>query len=339
MKRDNCFDFLRFVFAFNVVLGHLLVIAVYPALQSFPHVFNTYLSVTGFFVISGFLILQSKDRSTLASYFAKRAKRLLPAYLFVVIGCAVGLVALTTLSAKEYFLSADWCEYLGANLCFLNFLHPALPGVFESPFISETSVNPALWTLKIEVGFYLIVPLLLLWFHKCKRPWIALLSLYVLAVVYRNGLSYYAAITQTDMPVFLARQLPGFLSYFAAGMAGYLYKDRFLQYRHYLILPALIVFGLEYYFDVEVLTPLAWGIIVLWCAYSLPALNNFAKYGDISYGIYIYHAPFLKILLSVGLFSAVGIPVATAVYVIGVILIGLVSWHVLENRFLKRKTV
>ena len=337
MKRDNCFDFLRFLFAFNVVLGHLMVIAVYPELAPFTHTFNTYLSVTGFFVISGFLIADSYERSTLKSYFIKRAKRLLPAYWFVVIACAIGLVGLSSLAASDYFCNPDFWKYLGANLCFMNFLHPSLPGVFESACISESSVNPALWTLKIEVGFYLILPLLILLLRKCRRPWIGLLIIYIAAVAYRNGLSAYGHYTNNDTFFFLSRQLPGFMSYFAAGILGYMYKDRFLQYKSYLIIPALVLFALEYYFDYEVITPLAWGIIVLWCAYSLPALNNFAKYGDISYGIYIYHGPILKILLSVGLFSAIGVWPAATLYIVCVVLIGLISWHCLEKPILKRK--
>ena len=337
MKRDNCFDFLRFLFAFNVVLGHLTVIALFPELQPYYGRFNTGLSVTGFFVISGFLIAQSYERSTLKEYFVKRAKRLLPAYLFVVVGCAIGLVFISTLPASEYYSSADWWKYLGANLCFLNFLHPWLPGVFDSPFINDNSVNPALWTLKIEVGFYLILPLLMLWIRKRKKPWLVLIILYILAIIYREGCGYWADCTGSQFPVFMARQLPGFLTYFSAGMAGYLYQDQFMRFKNYMILPAILIFSAEYYFNVEFLMPLAWGIIVLWAAYSLRALNNFARYGDISYGIYIYHGPILKILLSVGCFTAFGVWSSTMIYVVCVILTGLISWHVLENRFLKRK--
>lgn len=337
MRRDNCFDFLRFLFALNVVLGHLTVIAVVPALQSLRGCFDTYLSVTGFFVISGFLIAQSYERSTLKSYFIKRAKRLLPAYVFVVLCCTFGLVTLTTLPAKDYFCSAEVWKYLGANLCFLNFLHPSLPGVFENELINDTSVNPALWTLKIEVGFYLIVPLLMLWLRRTQRLWLVLASIYVAAVVYRVGLGYWGVASDNATATFLARQLPGFMSYFAVGMAGYIYKDRLLQYKHYLIIPALLIFAIERYIDVEIMTPVAWGIVVLWCAYSLRALNNFAKYGDISYGIYIYHAPVLKILLSVGCFTALPLPAASAVYVMLVCGLGLLSWHLLEKRVLQRK--
>lgn len=337
MRRDNCFDFLRFIFAFNVVLGHLTVISQFAELQSYSQWFNTYLSVTGFFVISGFLIAQSYDRSSLTSYFNKRAKRLLPAYIFVIISCALGLVALSSISPYEYYTSIDWWEYIGANLCFANFLHPWLPGVFNSSLINDNSVNPALWTLKIEVGFYIIIPLLMIWLRKSKRQWLVLMIIYLLAVLYRNGLSVIANIKQNETYIFLARQLPGFMSYFVTGMTGYLYKDYFISIKKYLLLPAILIFITEYFFDIEIFTPLAWGIIVLWCAYSLPLFNNFAKYGDISYGIYIYHAPILKILLSVGLFTSIGVWSASSLYIIIVLLIGFISWHFLENRFLQRR--
>jgi len=338
MKRDNCFDFLRFVLAFNVVLGHWTVVSTIDELQAFSGIFKTYLSVTGFFVISGFLIAQSFEHSSsVRSYFSKRARRLLPAYLFVIFGCAFGLAGLSTLPAAEYFTSPDLWKYLGANLCFLNFLHPSLPGVFDHPLISDTAVNGSLWTLKIEVGFYLVIPLLMLWLRKSRRPWLVLLFIYVSAVLYKSGLVALSESSRFGMASFLSHQLPAFMSYFAAGMAAYRYKDFFLRYKGYMVLPALVVFLVERHFGLEIFTPLAWGIVILWCAYSLPALNNFAKYGDISYGIYIYHGPIFKILLTLGLFTQIGVWPASAVFIACVILTGLVSWHLLENRFLKRK--
>lgn len=338
MQRDNCFDFLRFAFALNVVLGHLFVIAMIPEFESMRGVFNTYLSVTGFFVISGFLIAQSYERSSsIQSYFIKRARRLLPAYLFVIISCAIGLVSLSSLSLEDYFSSKDLWEYLGANMCFMNFLHPWLPGVFDHPLINDTSVNPALWTLKIEVGFYLFVPIIMWGLRRSRRAWVWLIVLYFSAVIYKLGLEHISDVTGKPFIAFVSRQLPGFMSYFAAGIGGYMYKDYFLRYKQYLIIPAILVFAIEYYIDIEILTPLAWGIIVLWCAWSLPKLNNFAKYGDVSYGIYIYHGPILKIMLCTGLFTALGTIGASCFYVVGVIVAGLLSWHLLEKRVLKRR--
>lgn len=338
MQRDNCFDFLRFAFALNVVLGHLFVIAIIPEFEGMIGIFNTYLSVTGFFVISGFLIAQSYEHSSsIHSYFIKRARRLLPAYLFVIISCAIGLSGLSSLSPEDYFSSKDLWEYLGANMCFMNFLHPWLPGVFDHPLINDTSVNPALWTLKIEVGFYLFVPIIMWGLRRSKRAWAWLIAIYVLAVIYKLGLEHISDVSGKPFIAFVSRQLPGFMSYFAAGIGGYMYKDYFLRYKQYLITPAILVFAIEHYIDMEILTPLAWGIIVLWCAWSLPKLNNFAKYGDVSYGIYIYHGPILKIMLCTGLFTALGTICASCFYVVGVIVAGLLSWHLLEKRVLKRR--
>lgn len=227
-QRNNCFDFLRFIFAFNVVLGHLFIIALFPEFKVYQGIFDTYLSVSGFFVISGYLITQSYEHSSsLKSYFIKRAKRLLPAYWLVVISCAIGLVTLSDLSHTASFSSFDFWEYFGANLSFLNFLHPALPGVFNNPFINDNSVNPALWTLKIEVGFYLCIPILMWALRKIQRPWMYLLLIYCCAVAFRNTLTYMYVNNGVAMYKILAHQLPGFMSYFAVGITTYIYKEYF----------------------------------------------------------------------------------------------------------------
>ncbi len=337
LQRDNCFDFLRFLFAFVVLLGHLVCISQLPALQPLLPVFNTYISITGFFVISGYLITQSYLRSSsLKSYFVKRAKRLLPAYYLIVISCALGLFFLSSYDAATYFTHPQWGKYLLANLSFLNFLQPCLPGVFESD-VYDCSVNPALWTLKIEVAFYLCVPLIIWLVRKVKRSWIVLLVIYILSICYRNGLHWYASYADRYIFIILARQLPGFMSYFAVGMLFCLYRDWFIQHKNKLILPALAVALLEAYLSWEWLLPLAFGIVVLWCAYSLPALNHFARFGDISYGLYIYHAPLIKMLYTLGFFTVLNPWLASSIFVLIVVAAALLSWHGMEKRILQRK--
>lgn len=335
--RNNCFDFLRFVFAFVVVCGHLIVISGIPEIQCFKPFFNTYLAVLGFFVISGFLIHQSYLHShSITHYFSKRAKRLLPAYWIVILGCALGLFFLSDLSYQKYFFSADWWKYLGANLSFLNSLHPSLPGVFNNHFVNDNSVNPALWTLKIEVAFYFCVPLFVWLQRKSKRPWILFIILYIGAVAYDNVFTTLATQQDSTLLSLLSHQLPAYLSYFAIGMALSTYLEWFLINKNKLILPALLVFAVEFYLGVSFFTPLAYGIMVIWCAYSLEALNQFAKYGDISYGIYIYHAPILKVLLTLGFFATNPLWMTIPCYLILVSTIGLLSWHLVEKIFLHR---
>ena len=334
-RRDNCFDFLRFMFAFNVVLGHFIVITQFPQVEMFAPVFNTYVSVTGFFVISGFLIIQSYLGSTsLGSYFEKRARRLLPAYMLVVAVCAVFMVFLSTLPAADYFGSKELYKYLGANLSFLNFLHPCLPGVFESE-VFDCSVNPALWTIKIEVAFYICIPLIAYIIKKSNKPWVVLLVIYVLAVAYRNGFLWLAKQSGEGKYDVVAHQLPGFLSYFASGMALYYYKDLFLQKKNLLVPIALAVYVAERLLHIEYLTPAAYAVMIIWFAYSVKWLNNFGKYGDISYGIYIYHAPLLKTLCAVGLLSAGNVWMGLPVYLLCVMAVAALSWHLLEKRVIR----
>ncbi|MCE2740513.1 MAG: acyltransferase family protein, partial [Sphingobacteriales bacterium] len=82
----NNFDFLRFAFALVVVFSHIIDLSLAPSLQYLKPFFDTHISVTGFFIISGCLISASYLRSTsLSSYFEKRARRLLPAYILVIV--------------------------------------------------------------------------------------------------------------------------------------------------------------------------------------------------------------------------------------------------------------
>ncbi len=341
--RDNCFDFLRFLLAFNIVFVHLIEVTKIDVWQPVSNWailglgIIGYASITSFFVISGYLIAQSYIySSSIKLYFIKRAKRLLPAYWLVVLVCAFGFVFLSEYDVVTYFTSPQFWKYLMANLTFLNFIQPCLPGVFESaPF--DCAVNGALWTLKIEVGFYLCVPIIIGAIKKVRKPWIVLLIIYILSVCYRNGLQYYADYTDRHVFTVLARQLPGFLSYFVMGMGIFLYKDRFLLSKQYLLLPALLLAVGEWYFEIEWFLPIAMGIIVIWCAYSLPNLNHFARYGDISYGMYIYHFPTIQIMLAIGCFDTMNVWIVALLAISIIILLSLLSWHGMEKRILQRK--
>ena len=122
-------------------------------------------AVQCFFIISGYLIFQSYERSkSLKDYVIKRVKRLFPGLWFcILLTCILGLF-LTNLPLNEYF-GKDLVKYLIANFSTLNFLSPRLPGVFvgnpESGF-----VNGSLWTLKVELFFYISVPILFYIFKK-----------------------------------------------------------------------------------------------------------------------------------------------------------------------------
>lgn len=215
---NNNFDAIRFALAFVVFLVHSYELSRAEGIRFITLLFSSEIAVQAFFVVSGFLIFMSYEKSgSLKKYAVKRARRIYPAYVTVVVLSALLGFFVSSLDAKLYF-STDLLRYLVANLAFLNFLHPNLPGVFEGN--TYTEVNGALWTLKIEVLFYLSVPLFVLLFRKMGTLRV-IVGVYALSLLYQMLMYSLAAETGRNMYMVLARQLPGQLSYFMAGAAIY----------------------------------------------------------------------------------------------------------------------
>lgn len=179
--KHNNFDFLRLLFALIVVFAHCQALTGMEELKSYMLFLSPEIAVKGFFVISGFLIFMSYERSTtLKSYATKRFRRIYPAYFTTIMICALGFSFISALPISEYF-SVPFIKHLIANLGFMNFLSHDLPAVFEGNQL--TAVNGALWTLKIEVMFYAAVPLIVYLCRRWKRlP--CLITLYFLSVLY-----------------------------------------------------------------------------------------------------------------------------------------------------------
>lgn len=338
MQRDNCFGFLRFVFALIIIIAHLRVLTQAPELQC-TRILSLIVNRTAFFVISGFLIMVSYDHSkSIKHFFQKRARRIFPAYITIIMCCAVLLVFLSDYSAIDYYTDSMWWKYIVANLSFMNFIQPCLPGVFTADFLPNCSVNGALWTQKVEVGFYLIVPILAYILHKSKRSWIWLLGIYIGSVLWSNIFMFLADHSSNTIFIFMEHQLPGCLSYFAAGMFAYQYKDKFLQYRHWIIIPAIVIVVFEKMMGFSWLQPAGNAAILLWCAYSLPTLNKLEWMGNFSYGMYLYHYPIIMVMLSLGFFHTWNAWVASAICIGIVLVLSILSWYGMEKRFIKRRS-
>ena len=83
------------------------------------------------------------------------------------------------------------------------------------------------------------------------------------------------------------------------------------------------------------LLPAAFGAIVVYVAVGMRHLGNFGKYGDLSYGIYIFHFPVIQWLVSIGLYreSPFGALAATIAIVLA---LAFASWHLVEKPFLRK---
>jgi peptidoglycan/LPS O-acetylase OafA/YrhL len=335
----NNLDCLRLILASAVALYHFNGLTSLPAFSIFGEYISAHFAIRSFFVISGLLIYRSYLRSSsFASYLEKRIRRIYPAYFAVVALAAVALCSLSTLPLSQYFGVGFW-KYLGANLLFLNFLAPNLPGVFTSN--SLQAVNGALWTLKIEVVFYLFVPIL---HYLCGRLGTkkVMITIFCFSFIWKYGFFYLDSVAKsralnsgyTPRTIYaeLAVQFPAQLVYFSAGILLLLYFDRLKS--HFLIISCITacLFLLDHwlpggFFDVFWISGLVF-VFGFWRYFG-----NFSKYGDFSYGVYIVHWPIFQILIAFGL-ARLSPAIFLGISLSLVCLAALLMWHLVESRFL-----
>lgn len=329
----NNFDLLRFLFAGTVFLVHAHILSGHQELGILSAVLSSEVAVRAFFVVSGILVFMSFENSrNLKSYVSKRLRRIYPAYFSVVVLCAVLLAGLSTAPASEYF-SREWAKYLLANLAFLNFFHPTLPGVFPDNMLRE--INGALWTLKIEVMFYAVVPIIVIACRRFGHLWIVAI-IYAGSTIYTSILTGLAETTGSQMYLVLARQLPGQLAYFVSGALIYYFLDTFEKHLLKFLIPSVCVLVAHRFYALPVLEPLALAVVVAFFGFFL-YVGNFGKYGDFSYGIYILHFPVLQILIAAGLFerSPYGALAFACALIVGA---AVLMWHFVEKPFLLRSS-
>lgn len=330
----NNFDLLRLLFSIVVFLVHAYTLSGSSILYPLTLFLSSEIAVKSFFIVSGFLIFMSyENTNSISNYLSKRVRRIYPAYFAVVILCAIFGLFFTQVSIEDY-ISINWLKYLAANLLFLNFLHPELPGLFVSN--QYAAVNGALWTLKIEVMFYLSVPFFVLMMRKFGR-WQILVVLYLASLCYRVGIEMWGIANHSPIYQELLRQLPGQMVYFVAGAALYYYLNSFKRYWKFLLAGAVVILIVQRLLPLSWLEPMALAVVVIFLACIFPFLGNCGKYGDFSYGIYIVHFPILQVLISYGLFEyspVVGLIIAAIL----VLSIAYLSWHLLEKRFLRKSS-
>jgi peptidoglycan/LPS O-acetylase OafA/YrhL len=332
-KRNNM-DLLRLLFACTVMVYHGIVLSQWrsPPLSLFADL--AAVGVDGFFVISGYLIFQSYEKSqSLKDYVQKRIRRIYPAYATVIAAIILIGAIVTELPLSDY-IGTRLAHYALANLAFLNFLVPALPGVFlHNPV---TAADGSLWTIKVEVMFYVSVPIIV-W--ACKRaPRSVLFCLiYVLSALYRLFFSHLFVTTGHEIYDTLAKQLPGQMTFFISGAALYYYRHAVKKYSQLVIPAAVVLVALDFWgWPLQPIFPAALSIVVIAVAFG-PYMGNAGYFGDISYGVYIWHFPIIQTFVASGLFASQ--PRAAFATSLGITLaLAFLSWHLVEKRFLKRSS-
>lgn len=300
-----------------------------------PLFLNTHTAVCAFFVISGFLVSSSFANSASPSeYFSRRLRRVLPAYVSVVLLCGVAGSVFSGLSSGDYF-SLPLLHYLGANLFFLNFIQPFLPGVFAAN--ASQAVNGALWTIRFELLFYLIIPLIFLLTKKIRRGFVFSLAIVLPLILRILSVRSLQGQPENQLAVSLSYYLPILFVAFVSGVFLYFYFGEFKQHAPLFLVIAVAGYVMAKISDLPMLSPFFLSVIVIYLACSFPYLGNAGYFGDLSYGIYIWHFPVLQTMIAEGFFKGnPALPLLSATLI--VLLLAFLSWHVIEKLFLKRSS-
>ena len=297
-RRD--IDGLRAIAVFSVVAYH-------AGLTLFH---GGYVGVDIFFVISGYLIGAHvykdvlHDRFSIAAFYQRRAKRILPALFVVLLFCYV--MSLLVLDASEL---KTFGEYAVATVGSASNI---LAWLKASYFAAGADQNPLLmtWSLGVEEQFYVIFPLLMLFFGRMGRSKLYYATITVIAL--SLGLSIFGLLKNPTATFYL---LPTRAWELAVGIllavhetdrpAEKLYASgRFANLTGLLGL-ALLLYPIFFYTETTPFPGLTAAVPVLgsalilispggWVNRFLLSSKPFVFLGLVSYSWYLWHWPLLS---------------------------------------------
>jgi peptidoglycan/LPS O-acetylase OafA/YrhL len=338
--RRNNFDALRLLAAASVVFSHSFLIA--EGTQDHEWLIRltgnqSILGLAGvfvFFAISGFLVTQSfEETRDPLRFLAKRALRIFPG-LFVATSLSAFVLAplVTTLPLGSYLGRPEPYEYVVGNTLLDQTVHE-LPGVRFVDNQVGLEINGSLWTLRYEFLMYLMV-LALGVLRRLTVPMALLLLAFGIADL---RFSLLDATEKWGWFFLLLSNWGWLVGFFAAGMVLYkLRHSRIFDGRIALLALAGLVLSVPLRQFLP-LFPLFGCYLALWLAVTprLPVIPA-ARFGDLSYGIYIYGWPVeqgMARLLGGGAawwqVFLLALPAATA--------LAFMSWHLVERPALRLK--
>lgn len=340
MERRNNFDLLRLLAAISVIFSHAYLIA--EGTQDNEPFYRltgqqSPLGVVGvfiFFTMSGFLVTQSFETTkSPLRYAAKRLLRIYPGYIacLLVLGFVLGPLV-TSLPLAEYLSHPRFRTFLIWNLM-MDPNQNELPGVAFTGNPVGQVVDGPLWTLPCELMMYALVMLL---------GMARLLTFKMLGFLLVIGLICIGFDTTKSDD--LMGSVGWLMPFFVAGVALYKLQGTRLFDGKWallalvgLILSAMVgKMGLPFP-PFILLFPIFGSYLTIWLALNqrLPVIPA-AKFGDFSYGLYIYGWPAEQLLAWISGGTLATLPLFLGALVLSLGLSAL-SWHLIEKRALRLK--
>ena len=337
-SRNHQFDLLRIIFATLVLLSHAPEITdgnasreLFHRLTGAPMTFGT-LGVDGFFILSGYLIVQSwLGDPELINFLRKRVLRIVPGYLVAVVlsTLAVGLLA----PGVDHFFRGLGVHFFNSVVLLSS---PMTPPVF--PCRPYAMVNGAMYTIGYEFRCYLLVALLGLC-GLLRRPILVLIA----TVLLLSSLLYVAPFERMHWPRHVEAVIgqPSIAfrltAVYLVGCCFFLFHDRIVFRRSFAVAAIALLIACFAFVPSrgELAMVLFGGYLMFYLGQMhLSWLEGMSRLPDISYGIYLYGWP----VESLWIWFQRGSPwiafLGSAIICFG---LGWLSWHFVERPALTLK--
>lgn len=279
-------------------------------------------AVLVFFIISGIVIPLSLARSDgLVRFWARRVLRIFPALIVCVLTTALLMGPIvSTLSVSDYLSNSQVSAYIAGAASTLS-TSRGLPGVFEN-LPDSGAVNVPLWTLKYELLAYACATLM---FAVFRLP-------FLLVCLVAGGLLLLTGLVQTFAPDLSPRlfNLSAFLAAFFCGAVGFGFlhgRARAFVLCVIGVAALVLLFGTGFWLGAVIIT-LSASTLLIALAPSIPVLSG-QRFGDYSYGLYIFAFPVQQLLVSwLPDISAVPHFLFTLLFALP---LAVCSWHLVEK--------
>ena len=339
--RSNNIDALRLILSLLVLFSHSYPLATgnydNEPLAWFSGRQITFgeVAVDWFFVLSGYLIAQSWERSSsVVSFLRKRAFRICPGYLVSVAICLWVVVPMSSAQGLRVYTWNAIAENVWRIFLFRKFSAPE--SFVTNPFPCE--VNGSLWTIPFELWCYFGMVLLGVT-SLIRRRWL-ICGFFVASLIASFVFIYFDVRTQGKFlgvifgnPRSWSRLLPFYLS----GLVAYLFRDWFRwDGRLALLASAGLILGLFVPLAIPIVLPTLGTYLLFYLAFTTDLRwHDAARFGDFSYGIYLFSYP-IQQLFMMRLGHAMDPLHLFALSLPPTILAGVLSWYFVESRFLRR---
>lgn len=350
--KTNNFNLIRLIAAIQVAIIHNNSFLKVDLQWFLVKILSLLPGVPIFFFVSGFLISKSYENNSIISEYAiNRILRIYPALI------ACFFISLLTVYLTGYFSTIEldifqFLSWVAAQISFLQFYNPLFMRSFGSGVL-----NWSLWTISIELQFYLLVPVLYWLFTQIKTKWhnailVALIFFFLfINIAYQHfNLEINKLYTENiQMRVLLHLWRMSFTPWFYMFLVGVFFQKNFdflfkllsgKFWLGFIIYLPVAYYGKNYLAwnistDIQPIIYFLLAILIFTAAYSLPNFGCLLlNKNDISYGVYIYHVPIANLFI---FYYFTGKEIFFLLALMLTILMAVLSWLFIEKPALKIK--